>query len=125
MAGKIRKKTSPSKKNPYPAAMRKADILKALAHPFRIMILELLAGGEMTVGQIVAGIGAKEANTSRHLAVMRSAGLVASRKEGLNIYYSNKMTCFLSLLSCLDDGVCELADEQGEIAKLLRSKTSN
>jgi len=116
MAGRKKKKTTPPKTDPYPAAMRKADILKALAHPFRIMILERLAGGEMTVGQIVAGIGAKEANTSRHLAVMRSAGLLSARKDGLNVFYSVKVPCLISMLSCVDSAVCDIAREHERVA---------
>jgi len=73
------------------AAQKKADILKALAHPVRVRVFEALAGSEKTVGELVTMLGEKEANTSRHLAVLRNAGLVATRKEGLNVFYSNKI----------------------------------
>ena len=102
------------------AAHHKARILKALAHPVRVAIFELLADGEQTVGQIVACLGIKEANASRHLALLRSAALVATRKEGLSVYYSIKMPCLLPMLSCIVDAICTLADEQGEIAATLR-----
>jgi len=102
------------------AAEHKAIILKALAHPLRIRMFEALAEGEKTVGELVTITGEKEANTSRHLAVLRNAGLVATRKEGLNVYYSNKMPCLLSMLSCVDQAVCDIADEHMKIACCIR-----
>jgi len=103
-------------------AERKANILKALAHPVRITIFESLAPGEKTVGELVEILGTKDANTSRHLAVMRSAGLVSTRKDGLHVHYSIKIPCLLTMLSCLDEGVCTMADESSRVAELLRSK---
>jgi len=103
---------------------RKANILKALAHPVRIGVFEALAEGEKTVGELVEMLGEKDANGSRHLAVMRAAGLVSTRKEGLNVFYSIKLPCLVSMLSCLDDGVCEIADEHGEMARLLRARAA-
>jgi len=102
------------------AAQKKADILKALAHPVRVQVFEALAGSEKTVGELVTMLGEKEANTSRHLAVLRNARLVATRKEGLNVYYSNKMPCLLSMLSCVDQAVCDIADEHMKIACCIR-----
>jgi ArsR family transcriptional regulator len=104
------------------AAVHKAIILKALAHPVRIRIFETLAEGEKTVGEIVQIVGEKEANTSRHLAVLRNASLVATRKDGLNVYYSNKMPCLISMLSCVDQAVCDLADEHMKIASCIRKQ---
>ncbi|HUT52309.1 MAG TPA: metalloregulator ArsR/SmtB family transcription factor [bacterium] len=102
------------------AAERKAQILKALAHPARVRIFEAVAERELGVGEIAAMLGAKESITSRHLALMRTAGLVAARKDGLNVYYSNKMPCLSAVMPCLDRAVCELADDQGRVAAGLR-----
>ena len=105
---------------PDRAAHEKARILKALAHPIRVSIFELLSQGEKSVGEIVESLGIKEANTSRHLAILRDAGLVAARKEGLNVYYSIKMACLLPMLSCIVDAICTRADEQIRIAEGMR-----
>jgi DNA-binding transcriptional ArsR family regulator len=104
----------------HESAVHKANILKALAHPVRVRIFEALATCEKTVGELVQLTGEKDANTSRHLAVLRTAGLVATRKEGLNVYYSNKMPCLLSMLSCVDQAVCSIADEHMKIASCIR-----
>jgi len=104
------------------AAGYKAALLKALAHPDRIRIFEALALGEKTVGEIVDLLGAKPAMTSRHLAVLRSAGLVSARKEGLNVYYANKMPCMLNMLACVDQAVCAIADEHVKVAACINSR---
>jgi ArsR family transcriptional regulator len=102
------------------AAAHKAGILKALAHPTRVTIFEALAEREMTVGGLVDLMGTKDANTSRHLALMRSAGLVSARKDGLNVYYSVKMPCLVSVLDCLDEAVCTIADEHRAMAACIK-----
>jgi ArsR family transcriptional regulator len=117
---KSRSKKAEKPRTLDPAAHHKARILQALAHPIRVSIFELLAGGEKTVGEIVRSLGMKEANTSRHLALLRGAGLVATRKEGLNVYYSIKMPCLLPMLSCIVDAICTMADEHREIAAGIR-----
>lgn len=81
------------------AAISKAAILRALAHPVRIRLFEALLYTEKTVGELVKITGEKDANTSRHLSVLKSACLVTMRKEGLNIYYSNSMPCLVPLLA--------------------------
>lgn len=66
----------------------KADIFRALAHPTRIHIIECLRDGELTVGRILDHIPVEPSNVSQHLALLRSKGLVKSRKEGNLVYYS-------------------------------------
>jgi len=104
------------------AAEYKAFLLKALAHPDRIRIFEALAAGEKTVGEIVDMLGAKPAMTSRHLAVLRGAGLVSARKDGLNVYYANKMPCMLNMLACINQAVCAIADEHVKVAACIALK---
>ncbi len=103
------------------AAVHKASILKALAHPVRIRLFEALSDGEKTVGDLVQLTGEKDANTSRHLAVLRAAGLVTTRKDGLNVYYSNKMPCLLPMLACVNQAVCSIADEHMKVAACIRT----
>ena len=67
---------------------RIAQRLKALADPTRLQILHLLGAGEVCVGDLVARVGGTQANVSKHLAVLRAAGLVRPRREGMNVYYA-------------------------------------
>jgi len=103
------------------AAVQKAIILKALAHPLRIRMFEAVAEGEKTVGELVAITGDKEANVSRHLSVLRSIRLVTTRKEGLNVYYSNAMPCLISMLQCVNQALYTMADENMKIACCLKA----
>ncbi|MCL5290034.1 MAG: metalloregulator ArsR/SmtB family transcription factor, partial [Firmicutes bacterium] len=61
----------------------KADIFKALAHPTRIRILDLLKNGELCVCDIFEELQVEQANTSQHLAVLKKQDILQSRKEGL------------------------------------------
>lgn len=65
-----------------------ADILKALAQPTRLKIIELLADGEHCVCEIYPAIAHEQSNTSRHLQMMLKSGILSQRKDGLKIYYS-------------------------------------
>jgi len=65
----------------------KADILKALAHPNRIRILEALQSGEICNCELAPALGLEQSNLSRHLMVLAQAGLVAPRKLGVRTFY--------------------------------------
>lgn len=61
--------------------------LRAIASRHRLMILCTLVEGERSVGELVARLGLTQSNLSRHLAMLREEGLVATRREGTTIYY--------------------------------------
>ena len=65
----------------------KADFFKALAHPTRIRLLELLVDGEKNVGELQLGLGPDAAAASQQLAILRMKNLVDTRREGTSIYY--------------------------------------
>lgn len=65
-----------------------AQILKSLAQPRRLMILDYLHSGEKSVGELAELLGLPQANVSQHLAVLRSQEIVATRREGNTIFYS-------------------------------------
>ena len=79
---------------------RQADILQAIGHPLRIAITDFLKDGERCVCNIAEHIGSERSNVSRHLAILVNAGLLDSRKQGLNVIYSLKCHCVLDFLSC-------------------------
>ena len=66
----------------------KAELFKALGHPVRIHILELLRDRERTVSELQAALGIDSSTVSQQLSVLRSRQLVAGRKEGTSVYYS-------------------------------------
>jgi DNA-binding transcriptional ArsR family regulator len=67
--------------------MLEADIFRALADPTRRAVFEKLAGGEMTVTELRAGLKVSQPAVSQHLGVLREAGLVSERRVGRNAYY--------------------------------------
>ena len=66
---------------------RAAVIGRALADPKRLCVLESLAAGELSVSELSIRVGCQVPNMSQHLAVLRSAGLVQSRREGSTVFY--------------------------------------
>jgi ArsR family transcriptional regulator len=77
-----------------------ADVLKAMAHPVRLQIMQVLqAEGEACVCHLEAALGQRQAYISQQLATLREAGLVEDRREGLNVFYavaSDEVGAFLS-----------------------------
>ncbi len=63
------------------------EILKAVAHPARLAILEILRDGEQCVCHIEAMLGVRQARISQQLMILREAGLVEVRRDGLNVFY--------------------------------------
>lgn len=80
-----------------------AELFKALAHPTRIWILQLLRGGEKCVCEIVPELDMEQSNVSRHLAVLKKEGVLESRKEGLKAIYYIKDARIYELLDMGSD----------------------
>jgi DNA-binding transcriptional ArsR family regulator len=71
-----------------PLYQLKAEFFKTLGHPARIRILELLVGGERSVGELAPEVGLESSHLSQQLGVLRRAGVVTSRKQGNAAIYS-------------------------------------
>ena len=82
--------------------LKKAGILKGLAHPVRLRIVEALSKKDMFVCEIAELFNFDRTTISKHLALMKSIGILGDRKEGLNVYYSLRMRCLASLLVCVE-----------------------
>jgi DNA-binding transcriptional ArsR family regulator len=81
----------------------RADLAKALAHPLRLEILDiLLTEGEQCVCEIVDKVGAQQPTVSKHLSILRDAGILASRKDGLMVFYRVRVPCIQGFFHCLD-----------------------
>jgi ArsR family transcriptional regulator len=66
----------------------KAEFFKALGHPLRIRVLELLSDGEQSVSALLEQVGAEQPHLSQQLAVLRRAGFVTTRREGATVMYA-------------------------------------
>jgi len=81
----------------------KANVLKALAHPTRLWIAEELAGGERCVCEFVDSIDADFSTVSKHLSVLKQAGIVEVDKRGKKVFYSLKVPCVLQFMNCVEE----------------------
>ncbi len=73
--------------NARPVHEAKASLFRVLGHPVRVRILELLRGGERSVGALQEQLGLDSGGTSQHLAALRRIGVVESRREGTSVIY--------------------------------------
>ena len=65
-----------------------ADMCKTISNPRRQAILDTIRNGEMTVSELIERTGISQANLSQHLSILRSKGVVNTRRDGNNVYYS-------------------------------------
>jgi DNA-binding transcriptional ArsR family regulator len=79
----------------------KASLFQALAHPTRLQILEILRGGERSVGALLAAVDRDQANVSQHLTNLRLRGLVVNRKEGNQVFYSVRDASLFAILDLM------------------------
>lgn len=77
----------------------KADLFKALAHPARVRVLEVLVDGERSVGELQPLVGIESSHLSQQLGVLRRAGLVATRKDGNAVIYALRDPLVAELLA--------------------------
>lgn len=83
-------------------AARRAVILKALAHPSRVLMVEELADGERCVCELQRLVGADISTVSKHLAVLKRAGLVDDERRGVQVYYRLLSPCVLRFFDCVE-----------------------
>ncbi|PKL23156.1 MAG: transcriptional regulator [Spirochaetae bacterium HGW-Spirochaetae-3] len=84
---------------------RRAAILKSLAHPSRLLIIEMLEKSPRCVGELTEAIGADITTVSKHLSVMKRAGLVRDEKHGTYSEYSLVCNCVSHLVDCIEEGM--------------------
>ncbi len=85
----------------------RAEIFKALGHPARLAMVQALGDGEQCVCDLQAVVGSDMSTVSKHLTVLRHAGLVDAEKRGKQVFYSLRLTCTLGFLHCVDDALKE------------------
>ncbi len=77
-----------------------ARIIKALAHESRLAIVNRLADGACTVGELVSMIGGDQSTVSKHLTVLRAAGIVDDERKGRTVEYRLVIPCVVGFLNC-------------------------
>lgn len=87
---------------PDPLSARRIGILKAIAHPSRLLITEALMSGERCVQELRDMVGDDLSTVSKHLSILRTAGVLVSEKRGQNVFYALACDCFGDFLHCVD-----------------------
>jgi len=77
-------------------------VFKALGNPARLTLVRKLGEGEQCVRDLVATVGLGWSSTSRHLEVLREAGVVGSEKRGQQVFYRLELACVPNFIACLD-----------------------
>ena len=95
----------------------RAKVIKAMAHPTRLFLVDELAKGERCVCALTAMVGDDISTISRHLAVLKNAGIVADDKRGTQVFYSLRVPCAMNFFSCIES---VLANNSRELAALTR-----
>ena len=79
---------------------QQARVLKAMANESRLIIIDRLGKGECSVSELTQLVGSDQSTVSKHLAVLRSHGIVEDRREGNIVYYKLMTPCVLNFFSC-------------------------
>jgi DNA-binding transcriptional ArsR family regulator len=98
---------------------KQAEILRALAHPIRIAILDFLKDGEQCVCDIAKFVGSERSNISKHLSILVSCGVLEFRKEGLKVIYSLKARCIMDFFQCITTCIKQQANENVKLLKAI------
>lgn len=80
----------------------RADVFKALGHPTRLAIVDMLADGERCVCDMNEEIDADISTVSRHLAVLRNVGILSSDKRGNQVFYKLECPCITTFYGCVE-----------------------
>ena len=93
---------------------RRVEVIKALAHPTRLAIAQALADAPRCVSELQGLVGSDISTVSKHLTLMRKAGWISCRKDGLHIHYRLACDCLGDFLRCVDslgaEGSCNSPD---------------
>jgi ArsR family transcriptional regulator len=92
---------------------RRAEILKALAHPSRLLIVDVLnERGEVCVCDLEKVVGSDQSTVSKHLSILRQSGIVDHRRDGKNSMYRLARPCVMSFFECVEQVMKENLREQ-------------
>ena len=95
----------------------RAKIIKSMAHPTRLMLVDLLSQREHCVCELTDKIGVDISTISKHLSILKHAGIVADDKRGLMVFYRLKAPCVLNFLGCVEKVFQSTAKEHAALAE--------
>jgi ArsR family transcriptional regulator len=115
--GQITKENIAMKESIRPRVEARAKILKAMAHPSRLLMIEELQKQERCVNELTEMIGADTSTVSKHLSVLKNAGLVADERRANCIYYRLRCPCILDFMGCVEEVLSANAEDHKKMMK--------
>lgn len=90
----------------------RTKVLKALAHPTRLFIIEEIEKGESSVNTLTAMVDADVSTVSKHLTVLKNAGIVVAEKRGNQVFYRLAVPCISSFFGCIENVIAQQYAQQ-------------
>jgi len=100
----------------------RARVVKAMGHPSRLYMIDQLQKGPLCVCELTEMVGADTSTVSKHLSVLKNAGLVYDQRDGNTVYYHLRVPCVLDFLNCVDSVLEVNMDEQIRIVRSCQAK---
>jgi len=97
-----------------------ADVCKIFSSPKRLEILNALKDKERSAGELIEKIGLSKANLSQHMSILKSKGVIQTRREGLNVYYRISNPKIIQACNLMREVLLEQLQEKGKMASSLR-----
>lgn len=96
----------------------RARVIKAMAHPTRLFLVEELSRRSRCVCELTELVGADISTVSKHLSLLKAAGIVSYEKRGLQVWYTLKMPCVMNFFGCVEQVIKRTADEHLIMSKV-------
>jgi DNA-binding transcriptional ArsR family regulator len=95
---------------------QRTAVFKALGNAARLRMVDALGNGELCVCKLVEVAGLRWATVSRHLAILKEAGVVEDEKRGKQVFYRLRLCCIAEMNRCLDGNTCGVGKKAGKCA---------
>jgi ArsR family transcriptional regulator len=89
----------------------RAEVIKAMAHPTRLFIMDKLSGGKHCVNELHEMLEVDLSTVSKHLTVLRKAGIVVATKKGTQVYYALRVPCIMNCMQCIETLIKKNAED--------------
>jgi len=100
-----------SYENEKKLAHARSEVMKALAHPTRIFMVDLLTKKSLSVSELTEAVGADVSTISKHLSLLKQAGILLNQKEGNRVLYTLICPCIMEFIHCIDDVIYQDAEK--------------
>ncbi|MCP4634509.1 MAG: winged helix-turn-helix transcriptional regulator [candidate division Zixibacteria bacterium] len=88
-----------------------------MAHPTRLFIVDVLSKGEKCVRELTKMVGSDTSTVSKHLAVLKNAGILSNEKRGLHVFYHLRVPCVMNFFGCVESVIKQNVSEQMAVLK--------